>query len=67
VMLNEDTGGRLGIFVQAYVGDVPHPGVSWAAIMGEFIVNYYVPEVLSVEPTEKLTTTWGKLKLNLTY
>ena len=67
VMRHEDTGGRLGIFVQAYVGDVPHPGVSWAAIMGEFIVNYYVPEVLSVEPTAKLTTTWGKLKSNLTY
>ena len=30
--------------------------------MGEFIVNYYVPAVLSVEPTGKLTTTWGKLK-----
>ena len=62
VILNEDTGGRLGIFVQVYVGDVPHPGVSWGEIMGEFIVNYYVPEVLSVEPTEKLTTSWGKLK-----
>ena len=62
VILNEETGGRLGIFVQTYVGDVPHPGVSWGAIMGEFIVNYYLPEVLSVEPTDKLTTTWGKLK-----
>ena len=62
VLLNEETGGRLGIFVQVYVGDVPHPGVSWGAIMGEFIVNYYLPEVLSVEPTDKLTTTWGKLK-----
>jgi hypothetical protein len=30
--------------------------------MGEFIVNYYVPEVLSVESAGKLTTTWGKLK-----
>lgn len=62
VLYNEETGGRLGIFVQTYVGDVPHPGVSWGAIMGEFIVNYYVPEVLSVEPIDKLTTTWGKLK-----
>lgn len=62
VIINEETGGRLGIFVQAYVGDIPHPGVSWGAIMGEFIVNYYVPEVLSVEPTAKLTTTWGQLK-----
>ena len=63
VILNEDTGGRLGIFVQVYVGDVPHPGVSWSDIMGEFIVNYYLPEVLSVEPTDdKITTTWGKLK-----
>lgn len=62
VILNEDTGGRLGIFVQVYVGDVPHPGVSWGEIMGEFIVNYYLPEVLAVEPTEKLTTIWGKLK-----
>ena len=26
VLYNKDTGGRLGIFVQAYVGDVPHPG-----------------------------------------
>ena len=62
VIFNEDTGGRLGIFVQVYVGDVPHPGVSWSDIMGEFIVNYYVPEVLSVESAGKLTTTWGKLK-----
>ena len=63
VIFNADTGGRLGIFVQVYVGDVPHPGVSWGAIMGEFIVNYYLPEVLSVEPTDdKLTTTWGQLK-----
>ncbi len=63
VLFNEETGGRLGIFIQVYVGDVPHPGVSWGAIMGEFIVNYYLPEVLSVEPTDdKLTTTWGKLK-----
>ncbi len=62
VLLNEDTGGRLGIFVQAYVGDVPHPGVSWSDIMGEFIQNYYLPEVLSVEPTGKLATTWGELK-----
>ncbi|MDE0688588.1 MAG: hypothetical protein OXI61_10510 [Candidatus Poribacteria bacterium] len=62
VLYNKDTGGRLGIFVQTYVGDVPHPGVSWGNIMGEFIVNYYLPEVLSVEPIDKLTTTWGKLK-----
>ena len=62
VLYNKDTGGRLGIFVQTYVGDVPHPGVSWGAIMGEFIVNYYLPEVLSVEPVGKLTTTWGNLK-----
>ena len=62
VLFNEETGGRLGIFVQTYVGDVPHPGVSWGDIMGEFIVNYYLPEVLSVEPTGKLTTTWGNLK-----
>ncbi len=63
VLINTETGGRLGIFVQTYVGDVPHPGVSWGAIMGEFIVNYFVPEVLAVEPTDdKLTTTWGKLK-----
>ena len=62
VLFNEETGGRLGIFVQTYVGDVPHPGVSWGAIMGEFIVNYYVPEVLAVEPIDKLTTTWGDLK-----
>ncbi len=62
VIFNEETGGRLGIFVQVYVGDVPHPGVSWSDIMGEFIVNYYVPEVLSVESAGKLATTWGKLK-----
>ena len=30
--------------------------------MGEFIVNYYVSEILWVEPTDKLTTTRGKLK-----
>ena len=47
------------------VDDVPHPGVSWGEIIGEFIVNYYLPEVLSVEPTGKLTTTWGKLKSHI--
>lgn len=62
VLLNAETGGRLGIFVQAYVGDIPHPGVSWSDIMGEFILNYYLPETLSVELTGKLTTTWGGLK-----
>ncbi len=62
VLINEETGGRLGIFVQVYVGDVPHPGVSWGNIIGEFILNYHVPEVLSVEPTAKLTTRWGALK-----
>jgi hypothetical protein len=62
VLFNEETGGRLGIFVQVYVGDVPHPGVSWGEIMGEFITNYYIPEVLSVEPINKLTTIWGRLK-----
>ena len=62
VLFNEETGGRLGIFVQVYVGDVPHPGVSWGEIMGEFIVSYYIPEVLAVEPIDKLTTIWGKLK-----
>ena len=64
VIVNKDTDGRLGIFVQAYVGDIPHPGVSWGDIMSEFIINFFVPEVLAVEPTDKLATTWGEIKLN---
>lgn len=62
VIFNKKTGGRLGIFVQAYVGDIPHPGVSWADIMSEFIINFYAPEILAVEAADKLATTWGAIK-----
>ncbi|HIA69177.1 TPA: hypothetical protein EYN98_24680 [Candidatus Poribacteria bacterium] len=62
VIFNQETGGRLGIFVQAYVGDIPHPGVSFADIISQFILNYHVPRVLTVEAANKLALTWGEIK-----
>ena len=62
VIFNQETGGRLGIFVQAYVGDIPHPGVSFGDIMSEFILNYHVPVTLAIEPADNLAVTWGEVK-----
>lgn len=66
-MMNHDTGGRLGIFVQAYVGDIPAPDVSWGAVIGEFVVNYYLSEVAAVHADGKFTTTWGSIKGKKSY
>jgi hypothetical protein len=63
IIVNKETGGRLGIFVQAYVLDIPTPDVSWGTVMGEYILNYYLNQVASVQADDKLTTTWGKIKL----
>ena len=62
VIFNQETGGRLGIFVQAYVGDIPHPGASFGDIMSEFILNYHVPVTLAIEPADNLAVTWGEVK-----
>jgi len=62
MIVNTETGGRLGIFLQAYVGDIPEPDVSWGAVIGEFVVNYYLREVAAVQADGKLTTTWGSIK-----
>ena len=62
VIVNTETGGRLGIFVQAYVLDIPAPDVSWGAVISEYILNYYISEVAAVEPSGKLTSTWGNVK-----
>ena len=65
MIINQETGGRLGVFVQAYVGDVPNPDVSFGDLISEFILNYYVPKVLTaVEPDSKLALTWGQIKSN---
>ena len=62
MIVNTETGGRLGIFVQAYVGDIPAPDISWGSVIGEFIVNYYLPEYAAVEADGKLASTWGEIK-----
>ena len=62
MIVNTETGGRLGVFVQAYVGDIPEPDISWGAVIGEFVVNYYLREVAAVQADDKLATTWGSVK-----
>ena len=62
VIVNTETGGRLGIFVQAYVGDIPAPDISWGAVIGEYILNYYLREVAEVQAEAKLVSTWGEIK-----
>jgi hypothetical protein len=69
VIVNTETGGRLGVLVQAYAGDIAAPIVSWGALIGEFIVNYYLVEIAavevdgkSVEADGKLASTWGGIK-----
>ena len=62
MIVNTETGGRLGIFVQAYVGDIPEPDISWGSVIGEFIVNYYLSEFAAVGADGKLTSTWGEIK-----
>ena len=62
VIVNAETGGRLGIFVQAYVGDIPAPDISWGAVIGEYILNYYLREVADVQADGKLVSKWGEIK-----
>ena len=62
MIVNTETGGRLGIFVQAYVGDVAAPDISWGSVIGEFIVNYYLKELAAVAADSKLASTWGEIK-----
>jgi len=62
VIVNTETGGRLGIFVQAYVLDIPAPDISWGAVISEYILNYYLSEVAAVQADGKLSTTWGSVK-----
>lgn len=62
VIVNTETGARLGIFVQAYVGDIPEPDISWGAVIGEYILKYYLREVAAVQGDGKLTSKWGDIK-----
>lgn len=62
MIVNTETGGRLGIFIQAYVLDIPAPDISWGAVIGEFVVHYYLSEVAAVQADGKITTTWGSIK-----
>jgi hypothetical protein len=62
VIVNTETGGRLGIFVQAYVGDIPAPDISWGAVIGEYILNYYLREVADVQADGKLVSKWGEIR-----
>jgi len=62
VIVNTKTGARLGVFVQAYVGDIPEPDVSWGAVISEYILDYYLKEVAAVQADGKLVSTWGKIK-----
>ena len=61
VIVNTETGGRLGIFVQAYVLDIPSPDISWGAVMAEYILNYYL-DVADVAPAGKLASVWADMK-----
>jgi len=62
VIVNTETGGRFGVFVQAYVGDIPAPDVSWGAVISEYILNYYLVEVAAVQADGKLISTWAEIK-----
>ena len=62
MIVNTVTGGRLAVLVQAYVGDIPAPAVSWGAVAGEFVVNYYLSEFAAVQADGKLASTWGEIK-----
>ena len=62
VIINTETGGRFGIFVQAY--DPIRKGlveVSFGDIMSEFILNYYL-SLTAVEPANRLAVTWSGIK-----
>jgi len=61
VIVNSETGGRLGIFVQAYVLDIPSPDISWGAVMGEYLLNHYLG-IAAVSSDDKLTALWADLK-----
>ena len=60
VMLNTETGGRLGIFVQsAWCGDT----VEWRGdVISEYILNYHLIEIMAVQANGKLVSTWGEIK-----
>ena len=62
MIMNTETGGGFGVFVQAFVRDYPEPDISWGAVIGEFVVNYYISELVFVQADGKLTTTWGSIK-----
>jgi len=62
VVRNTDDDGRLAIFYQTAGQDADPRGT----IISEFILNW-LPTIIgaaAVEPTEKLTMTWGKIKSN---
>lgn len=62
VVRNAKDNGRLAIFYQTASQDADPRGT----IISEFILNW-LPTIIgsaAVEPTEKLTMTWGKIKSN---
>ena len=62
MMRNPETSGRFGVFIQAYT-DIAMPEISWGNVVGEFVVNYYIPGVtFVVQADDKLAATWGSIK-----
>lgn len=58
VIVNTETGGRVGIFYQnENQDDMPR-----AAVMSEYILNYYLGNITAVNASDKLTATWGGIK-----
>jgi len=64
VILNTETGGRFGAFVEAPWVDPGDVGMSWGTIMSGYLLNYYLPEVVSVQADGKLVSTWGRSRLS---
>lgn len=61
VLVNTETGGRFGVFFDdpwmAGQEDLPR-----ADVLSEYILNYYLVEVVAVEADGKMISTWGVIK-----
>ncbi len=62
VILNTETGGRFGGFVQAPWVGPEDVGMQWGTIMSGYLVNHYLSDIAAVEADGKLASTWGKIK-----
>ena len=60
VLINIETGGCFGSFFSDAPGDVQD--LPRAAVIGEYILNYYLVEIVAVESDGKLISTWGEIK-----